>query len=255
MQPLWHALGRPRLVYRVTDRNWDYPNQPAGLRAMERELAGAADLVIYTGNTLDAYVADLAPKASLCIGNGVEVAHFAELRELPTEYRTIPGPRAVFVGTIAEWFDEDVMVSAARALPQVSFVVIGPGAATLTRLSKMANVHFLGTRPYATIPAYLQHADVGLIPFRRRGQEAFVDNINPLKLYEYMAAGLRVVSTSFRQIRELQSPATIAEDDSAFVSAIAALTQQPAIGTTERDFAHRFDWAHQFAPLAAHLGI
>ncbi|MFM9941384.1 MAG: glycosyltransferase [Hyphomicrobiaceae bacterium] len=255
MLPLWQALGRPRLVYRVTDRNRDYPNQPAGLRALEDELAAAADLVLYTGKTLGPYVASLGAKQQLYVGNGVDMAHFEATRAMPLEYARIPAPRAVYVGTIAEWFDVDLVAQAAHALPHVSFVVIGPGASRLTALAARTNVHVLGARPYAEIPAYLQHAAVGLIPFRREGQAAFVDNINPLKLYEYMAAGLPVVSTAFQQIADLGSPTTIACDPADFIAAVNARTAVRSDGLSERAFARRFDWTHQFEPLAAHLAI
>ena len=88
---------------------------------------------------------------------------------------------------MAEWFDTALLAATARALPQVSFVIIGPGSTRLTELADFRNVYLLGTRPYAVIPAYYQHAAVGLIPFTRAGHAAFVDSINPLKLYEYTA--------------------------------------------------------------------
>lgn len=255
MLPLWQKLERPRLIYRVTDRNRDFPNQPSALSTMERELASAADLVVYTGSALADYVAGLQPRQALCIPNGVESGHFADFHAEPDEYKSIPAPRAVFVGTIAEWFDESLVVQAAHACRNVSFVIIGPGSGRLTRLSSLVNVHLLGPRPYACIPAYLQHAALGLIPFRSTSERAFVDNINPLKLYEYMAAGLPVVSTAFQQIEELASPAHIAAHPDAFISAVQRCATTASNGYAERAFASRFDWTHQFAPLAKRLGI
>lgn len=255
MLPLWHALGRPRLVYRVTDRNRDYPNQPAVLRTLEDEIASAAELVVYTGDALQPYLAEMGVTKTLCVGNGVDTTHFEASFSPPDDYTRIPSPRAVFVGTVAEWFDTALLAATARALPQVSFVIIGPGSARLTELADFRNVYLLGTRPYAVIPAYYQHAAVGLIPFTRAGHAAFVDSINPLKLYEYMAAGLPVVSTSFGQITKLGSPATIAANTDEFVAAVAICTSRPRDGRNERAFAHRFDWTHQFEPLAKRLDI
>jgi len=255
MLPLWQSLGRPRLVYRVTDLNDAYPNQPTTLRALELEIARAAELVVYTGDALGPYVAQLAPARSLCIGNGVDVAHFSGQQQLPPEYADIPSPRAVYVGTVAEWFDTGLIARTARALPDVSFVIIGPGSTRLHALAGLGNVYCLGTRPYAAIPAYFQHAALGLIPFARDSHADFVDSINPLKLYEYMAAGLGVVSTAFRQISELASPARIATSPEDFITAVGALARAPSDGIAERAFAHRFDWTHQFEPFAAALGI
>lgn len=255
MLPLWRILGEPRLVYRVTDRNASYPNRPASLDGLEVEIASAAELVVYTGRSLGNYVAGLGARDSLCIANGVDTAHFAEPARPPAEYSKIPAPRAVYVGTVADWFDADLIAATADQLPQVSFVIIGPGAERLTDRIKAANIHCLGPRPYAEIPAYLQHAAVGLIPFRRDGHQAFVDAINPLKLYEYMAAGLPVVSTAFEQVVALASPAAVPSDAAGFIEAIAEQVQAPGDGMRERAFAKQLDWSQQFAPLAIRLNI
>lgn len=254
MQPLWQALGRPRLVYRVTDRNRDFPGKPAGLDGLERELAQAAELVVSTGSVLSTYVRTLGVSRHLCIPNGVDVAHFAAPRPFPAAYAAIPRPRALYVGSIADWFDEELLADTARRHPGIAFVVIGPGSSRLARLAGLRNVHLLGPQPYADVPALMQHADVGLIPFGSERLAAFIDDINPLKLYEYMAAGLPVVSTPMRQVAELGSPARIA-GGSDFSAAVGLAVSDGGDRTAERAFAAQFDWSKQFAPLATRLGL
>jgi glycosyltransferase involved in cell wall biosynthesis len=191
----------------------------------------------------------------LCIANGVEHAHFARTRPEPAEYREIPRPRALYVGSIAAWLDVDLLRKAALALPDLALVIIGPGSERLAALTGLANVHLLGARPYADIPAYMQHAEVGLIPFKRAGMEGFVDDINPLKLYEYMAAGLPVLATRFRQLELLGGPTHLVDGEPAFIAVLGRLAAAPGDGAAERAFAARFDWARQLEPLFDRLRL
>jgi len=255
MAPLWKALGQPRLVYRVTDRNDDFPNMPSPLRELERRMAKSAEMVVVTGDRLLDYVKRLGPQQTLLIPNGVETEHFSSPHPIPAEYASIPAPRAVFVGTIAEWFDPDLVMTVARALPNVSFVIIGPGKDRIARIGGLANVHVLGPRPYASVPAYMQHADIGLIPFSRIGMEDFVDDINPLKLYEYMAAGLPVVSTPIGQAVASGAPMHVAKSAAEFAEAVRGLTGASKDASREREFAASFDWSRQLVPLAERLGL
>jgi glycosyltransferase involved in cell wall biosynthesis len=135
-------------------------------------------------------------------------------------------------------------------------VIIGPRGDGLEGVDMLpSNVHLLGPRPYASVPAYMAAAGVGLIPFRTRGMKAFVDDINPLKLYEYMAAGLPVVTTPIAQVAALSSPARVAEGPAAFADAIRAALADETGGTAEKSFAAGFDWGQQFLPLVERLGL
>jgi glycosyltransferase involved in cell wall biosynthesis len=61
-------------------------------------------------------------------------------------------------------------------------------------------VHFLGRRPYSTLPSYCKAFDVALLPFV---DNQLTQNANPLKLREYLAAGLPVVATDIPEARAL----------------------------------------------------
>ena len=251
--PLWRALGRPRLAYRVTDHNATYPGAPDHLHASERELAQAAELVIYTGDALADYAQRLAPGRTIAIGNGVDLDHFTRPRPRPADYAGIDRPIALYVGTIARWFDWEAVALAAARNPGVEFVVIGPDEGSGRPESLPVNMRVLGPRPYADVPAFMQHAHVVLIPFRREGMEAFVDSINPLNLYEYFAAGLPVVASRFGQLVSLASPANLVDDGEGLADAVARLTSQTRDGDKEREFAARFGWDRQFTPLLGRL--
>src|SRR6185295_8836829 len=86
-------------------------------------------------------------------------------------------------------------------------------------LGGVPNLRLLGQKPYATLPAYCRGMDVGIIPFRR---SALTVRANPLKLREYLAAGLPVVSTPLPEVARYEGLVRLAPDLDAFLAAIEA---------------------------------
>jgi glycosyltransferase involved in cell wall biosynthesis len=229
------AIRHRRSVYRMADYDAGFSFYTSSTATLERELAQSVDIVAYTAKSLREYVAGHSPRRMLYLPNGVNYAQFASPVAAPKEYSFIPRPIAVYVGSMESWFDFELVARSARALPHVSFVFIGPDDLAQGKLRKIRNIFLLGRRPHAVLPGYLQHAQLGLIPFNRNANSALVDNINPLKLYEYLAAGLPVVSVKWREIESLNSPAFLADDASGFIELIQrALATPPDPGTLQR---------------------
>src|SRR5262249_28724143 len=155
-----------------------------------RDVAQRVDLVTYSARDLADEVDELNAKRAVHIGNGADVAPFGVPHPQPAEYDAIPGPRVLYVGTMAEWFDYDLVAEAARRRPTQSFVLIGPADFARRRLPQLPNLHILGPRPWSALPGYLQHAQVGIVPFDVNNHRDLVRGVNPIKLYEYAAAGL-----------------------------------------------------------------
>lgn len=131
------------------------------------------------------------------VHNGVDVAYFQKPQAEPEELRRIPHPRIGYVGVIQSRLDFSLVRRVAQALPDYHFVFCGwvwdevkPDVAAL---SALPNVHFLGRKEYAVLPAYVQHFDVGIIPHK---VDALTESMDPLKLYEYLACCKPVVATS-----------------------------------------------------------
>lgn len=255
LAPVWRALGSPRLVYRVADLNSDHPNVSDALRSGEAKIARQAELVIYTSGMLAPYVAQIGARDSICVLNGVDCAHFKAARPEPDDLAAIPHPRAVYVGTIAEWFDAALLGDLARRLPNVSFVLIGPLVGNAPALPGLPNVRYLGPRPYGQVPGYLQHSDVGIIPFRLRADDGFVDAINPLKLYEYMASGLPVLASRTAHLAQVGGPPVLYEQAGEAAAALVYMTSAPKPDSVLRATAAEWDWSKRFAPLTVRLGL
>ncbi len=190
------------------------------LRRAERQLIGSADVVLTSSELLWQERKQENPQTFFVL-HGVDVDHFARALDpalpLPPDVAALPRPIVGFHGLIAEWVDLDLVAAVARMRPDWSFVLVGRCITDSTPLRGLRNVHLLGQRPYDTLPGYCRAFDVGIIPFRLN---ALTLRANPLKLREYLAAGLPVVSTPLPEVARYQDLVHLAEGGQAFQSEI-----------------------------------
>ena len=181
-------------VYDCMDELSGFLGAPAHLLDREAQLFAAAD-VVFTGG-LRLFEAKRARHPNVhAFPSSIDAAHFAQ-KTLPdpVDQASIPHPRAGFYGVLDERFDLDLIAEAARLLPAIHFVMIGPIVKIdPARLPKADNIHYLGPKSYDDLPAYLAGWDVALIPFALNPSTYF---ISPTKTPEYLAAGKPVVSTA-----------------------------------------------------------
>jgi glycosyltransferase involved in cell wall biosynthesis len=172
------------------------------------------------------------------------------LRE-PAELAGLPRPRAVYAGSLDSWFDAALLGAVASLLPRWAFVLIGPVRAALRDLRGRPNVVLLGPRPYADLPAYFRHADAGLVPFVLT---PLTHAIHPIKIYEYLAAGLPVVATPMEESAAIGAPIRLAAGPEAFAAALEAARSEGADAAAARSaFARRHTWDRRFEELMGAL--
>ncbi len=173
----------------------------ASFRAAEERFAGRADLVLASAPELVRRMRGLSANV-LEAPNVADTELFATaldpLTTTDPAIEALPSPRLVFTGAIsAVKLDTRLLVELARARRDWTLALVGPvglGDPTtdVSALAAEPNVHLLGPRPYRELPAVLRGADAGLIPYVR---SELTDSIFPMKVYEYLAAGLPVVAT------------------------------------------------------------
>jgi len=234
------------LVHRVFDDLQGHENLSKTTHQLQIRLIKDADIVLVTAKTLLQQVERIRRKAVHLVPNGVDYEHFVTPTDPPCEYEKIPPPRVVYVGAIREWFDVELLAYAARSLPQYSFVLIGDPLIDISLIRTMPNVFCLGSRDFRLIPAYLQHSQVGIIPFK---VNRLTNSVHPIKLYEYFASGLPVVSVKLDEIYSIRSPAVLTSTPDEFVDALqrAAITTSSDASVRYRQFAEQHRWINRYA--------
>ncbi len=175
----------------------------ASFRSAETRFAGRADLVLASAPALAERLRTISRKV-LYAPNVADTELFARALEpsppapLDPGMAALPAPRIVFTGAIvAIKLDIPLLVELARLRPSWSFALVGPvgpgePGADVSPLAAEPNIHLLGRRTYDELPEVLRAADAGMIPYARNELTA---SIFPMKVYEYLAAGLPVVAT------------------------------------------------------------
>jgi glycosyltransferase involved in cell wall biosynthesis len=221
------------VIYHCVDEYSEFSGVPKDVIVrMERELVQRADIVFTSAEKLCAERREINLRTHF-IPHGVDVAHFSRALDPATavapEIAALPKPVVGFFGLLADWVDLDMIGALARARPQWSFALVGKTQTNLEAVQGLPNVHLIGQRPYAALPGFCRGFDVGLIPFR---MNELTLRVNPLKLREYLAAGLPVVSTPLPEVVRYQGVVRIATTQAGFLQEIeAALTER----TSERD--------------------
>jgi glycosyltransferase involved in cell wall biosynthesis len=227
--PVFPRLPAGLRVYYCVDEFSAFEGAGASIRALENALVDTSDLVVCTTRELQADKRRRHPNVAL-VPHGVDVDHFAGAASssLRADARLtrLGRPVLAFMGLVAEWVDQSLLVEVARRFPHATLLVIGRADVDTTALAREPNVVLLGRRPYAELPGLLAGVDVGLCAFR---ENDLTRAANPLKVREYLAAGLPVVSTPIPEVERLGLPwCRVARGTEAFIAAIgAALADRP----------------------------
>ena len=221
------SLAPKLLVYHCVDEFAAFPNAPSqAVAEAEERLARAADLVITSSEPLLHSKQQLNPRTVL-VRHGVDVAHFARALDsstpIPNDIAVLPKPILGFFGLVADWVDLGLIGQLAASHPTSSVVLIGAVRTDVGELARVPNVHLLGHRRYTDLPGYCRAFDVALVPFR---VDRLTRNANPLKVREYLAAGLPVVSTPIPEVERLQG-CLIGRDGAEFLERVEQALADP----------------------------
>lgn len=244
-------------IYYCVDDFVHWPGVRSNLVSqMEDELLAEADVVFATSQ----YLCEVKKREGVnpvFLPHGVDVRHFSVENHDRHRLSDIPSPRIGFFGAISEWVDLGLIANIAQSHPDWSIVLIGGYDTDVSPLQAYENIFLLGSVPYDVLPEYAAGFDVGIIPFIVND---LTQSVNPIKLLEYLACGLPVVSTDMPEVRRFSGHVHIASDPNEFVRCIETALDEatPDLVGSRKRIAAGYSWesiANQFCEhLEARLG-
>ncbi len=214
---LINQIKASKLVYYCTD---DYSSFPGvdydAVKKMDDYVTKSVDLVFVTSNKLLEDKKCMAKRIQYS-PHGVDFDHFNSVQkanlEIPEDMKNIEKPIIGFFGLIEHWIDIQLIKYLAENNRSWNIVLIGQCAADVESISDLENVHLLGKKEYIDLPNYASLFDVAILPYIDSYQ---IKYCSPLKLREYLATGVPVVSVDFPEIKGFADIIGIATSYSSF---------------------------------------
>jgi len=247
------AVPAERCVYYCVDNFAQFEGYDADrIRGMENETLEKAEVVLVSSEAL---LRDKSRRRRdvVLMRHGVEYDHFAAAWRaslpIPSDLAAIPRPIFGYHGLLHHWVDLPFLAEVARLRPFYSFVLLGDAKVDTSPLQSLNNVYLLGRKSYIGLPAYAAGFDAALMLFKRDAMSAYV---NPIKLHEYLAAGLRVVSTELPEARRYEGAVLFADGPREFAEACDRVLEE-APNTTRESLSRLVrdeDWALKVEQLS-----
>ena len=200
-----------------------------------------ADKVIPSSQFLSDIVKKYRTDETTIVRNGTEFSYFnkAFVAEINNTIPVIG-----YYGAIAHWFDVEKICYVSDHMQDCEIILIGEITEGREKLETRGNIKLLGEKPYSEIVEHLRYFDVCVIPF-----DASTDLIkatNPVKFYEYLSAGKKIVATEIPELNEYQDKYVYLTNDNAkFVEYIRLCTEKKDnLASAEEciNFAKQNDW-------------
>ena len=242
------CLGESAVIYDITD-DWTLLDEADAkkqlLTQQDAELCRRATAVIVCSPALLASRRALAKSIRL-VANGVDVSHYAGVAGGKTSVPDAAGwPRPVlaYTGTLHGGRIDVELVRALAGTPGIgSVVMIGPDHLSGAERARLAlpNIFLVGPVPYGRLPDYMRAADAFIVPHRIT---AFTESLNPIKLWEYLAAGKPIIATPVAGFRDYPHFVYFAESAPGFAAALErALSEDPAKPAQRKAEAAKHSW-------------
>lgn len=243
-------MDRRSVVYNRSDLHSSFPEVDKKLIAgYEAKLLQHSDFVCYVSRALMRQEQASTGTRAVFLDHGVDLEHFRTVprEEQPADVRDLPRPCIGFFGGLDDYIiDFDLLERIAAEIPDASLVLVGDATLSMERFGKYPNVHWLGFRPYEKIPGYGSAFDVALMPWL---DNDWIHHSNPIKLKEYLALGLPVVTIDFPEAHYYADQLAIARGADNFIAQVRRLLDSPPDPGAQRAAVLTKSWAHGAALL------
>ena len=185
------------------------------VRSMENKLIAKTDLIFATSQAL-VESKNNGKTPTVLLTHGVEFQHF----NIGPKTNLGQPLKICYFGLFDERSDQNILVEIASALPNVHIEIIGEVVCDCSRLSGFSNIEFKGPVSYAELPRAIADVDVFILPYVRT---ELTNNLNPLKLKEYLSTGRPVIATALPEVTRSQEHLLLAATGSEFVDHIHSI--------------------------------
>lgn len=217
------------------------------IKALEKTDYERSEHIFLIGHALVKYLTDeldVPSKKISILGQGVALERYKSSLIEPEDIKDSPRPRAIWIGVLNKC-DIPLLEAAAghMQLRGGCIILIGPEAPwTAGFIRRFNNTYFLGPRSFNRVPAYLVNADIGLMLYNRKRSNVYKGQ-NPLKLYEYAAAGLPIISTPHEEFKHLKPPLIEVGSPEEIPSALdKIIIEKKQWQAASLDFANKYSW-------------
>jgi glycosyltransferase involved in cell wall biosynthesis len=217
-------------------------------RAAEDRIAAASDVLIASSTNLVERLAARTGRPVRLVPNAVNARIFDATATYARPADLAAGrPQIIYVGALwGRWFDWSLVRRVAEAYPQAAVTLIGDYRGQCP-YPPPRNVFFLGLKAHRELPAYLAHADVGLVPFLAT---RLTQAMSHLKVFEYLTMGVRVVATPSVELTNLPY-VHLAQDADGFVAAVGRAADEVVDPAVIAAFARPNTWERRVDALLA----
>ena len=246
--PLVTRIANTIRIYDCMDHHEGFGNVPEKLIDIEKNMLSEADQIIVTSTWLQEFTQDYNNNVAV-IRNAGEYEHFSKS---PKQKYIDPKNRKIigYFGAIAEWFDIGLIKAISIALPDALILLIGDDTINAQKtLKKLTNVQFIGEIPYSKLPYYLHSFDVCLLPFQ---VIPLTLATNPVKVYEYLAAGKPVVCVDLPEVAQFGDLVSCASTQDEFIRSVSEIISLPDNDSDiqlRKEFAREQTWDHRIVIL------
>ena len=220
----WNVLSdslKARSIYDCMDYVAGFTSSSQPLIELEISMIAEAPIAVSSSGALIETIQDSGRSGPVFhIPNATDSAMFATSRP---RWRPDGGRRLVigYIGAIEDWFDADLVIALARRRPEWRFELtgnVGPAHDELrSRKNRPANIECFGEVPFERLRESMARIDVGIIPFV---DNALTRHTNPVKIYEFLAAGRPVVSVPLGELEQFGDAVLPASGAAEFEAAI-----------------------------------
>jgi glycosyltransferase involved in cell wall biosynthesis len=264
------ALAPAVRVFHIYDSYNKMGNGCAAFEEVRRRIR-AFDLVTASSAYMYEDVVGSRPEARFIVPNGVDFAALAAPPAVASgtadAIRRLPGPKIGYVGSINTKIHFELVHALASALPEASFVFVGPVRTAMLqrqpedfvayeRLGRLANVHFFGPVARPELAAVIGAMDVNCI-FFRIDRPDWVSAVYPIKLNEYLAVGKPVISTAVKVVREeFAHVVTVCDTVEEWLAALRPMLdgrRDDAGSEARRQVARANDWSQRVSHIESLL--